>query len=110
MVYLSFGIPIDGVDVLSIFTGIVDLFGSSWVFFETAFVIFTAILFPTKSPISSAVFWIALSNAVFSASVGDIFCGIKNLWSKFTAQNVTQFFYKGKKSIALNINLISGFS
>ena len=39
-------------------------------FFET-FVILSAILLPVKSPVASAVFWIALFEAVFIASVVD---------------------------------------
>ena len=50
----------------------VSLFGNSFVnfFFETL-VILSAILLPIKSPASSAVFWIALFDAVFIASVVD---------------------------------------
>ena len=39
-------------------------------FFETL-VILSAILLPIKSPVASAVFWVALSEGVFIASVVD---------------------------------------
>ena len=39
-------------------------------FFETLFILW-AILLPIKSPVASAVFWIALFDAVFMESVVD---------------------------------------
>ena len=69
--YFSFGIPVDCVNVSSICVG--DLLASSRVVFEAAFVNFSAILLRTKSPVASAFFWIALFEAVLSASVADFF-------------------------------------
>ena len=55
--YFSFGSAIGGfVDVSFIFVGIVDLLGSPRVFFEAAFVIYSEILFPTRSPDTSIAF------------------------------------------------------
>ena len=57
--YLSFGASDSS--LASLFCGFLD-------FLETL-VILSAILLPIKSPIASAVFWIALFEAVFIASV-----------------------------------------
>ena len=47
---------------------------ASLFFFETL-VILSAVLLPKKSPVASAVFWIALFEAVFIASVVDfLYC------------------------------------
>ena len=48
-------------------------------FFETL-VILSAILLPIKSPIASAVFWIALFQAVFIVSVVDFLAVSKRFW------------------------------
>ena len=60
---LSFGASDSS--LASLFCGFLD-------FLETL-VILSAILLPIKSPVSSAVFWIALFEAVFIASVADFF-------------------------------------
>ena len=49
----------------------VSSFGNSFVDFFETLVILSAILLPIKSPVASAVFWIALFEAVFIASVVD---------------------------------------
>ena len=48
-------------------------------FFETL-VILSAILLPIKSPVASAVFWIALFEGVFIASVVDFLAVWKMFW------------------------------
>ena len=48
-------------------------------FFETL-VILSAILLPIKSPVASAVFWIALFQAVFIVSVVDFLAVSKRFW------------------------------
>ena len=48
-----------------------SLFCNSLVDFFEALVILSAILLPIKSPVASAVFWIALFDAAFIASVVD---------------------------------------
>ena len=48
-------------------------------FFETL-VILSAILLPIKAPVVSAVFWIALSDAVFIASVVDLLALSRSFW------------------------------
>ena len=61
--YLSFGASDSS--LASLFCGFLD-------FLETL-VILSAILLPIKSPVASAVFWIAFYEAVFIASVVDFF-------------------------------------
>ena len=61
--YLSLSITSSFVTIPELFCGNV---------FET-FVIHSAILFPIKSPVASAVFWISLFKAVLSPSVADVF-------------------------------------
>ena len=70
--HFFFGIPIACTNVSSIRAG--DLSGSSQVVFEPAFLIFFVILFPIKSPVASEVFWIALLEAVLSASIAGFLC------------------------------------
>ena len=48
-------------------------------FFETLFILW-AILQPIKSPVASAVFWIALFDAVFMASVVDFLALSRSFW------------------------------
>ena len=45
-----------------------------------ALVILSAISFPSKSPVASAVFWIALFEAVLSASVADYLTWSRSFW------------------------------
>ena len=65
--YLSFGIPVACTNILSICMA-VEFLGSSRIFTEVAFVIFSAILLPTRSPVPSAAYWIALYDAVLRAA------------------------------------------
>ena len=53
---------------------LVSLFGNSLLDFLETLVILSAILLPIKSPAASAVFWIALFESVFIASVVDFDC------------------------------------
>ena len=48
-------------------------------FFETL-VILSAILLPIKSTVASAVFWVALFEAVFIASAVDFLAVSRNFW------------------------------
>ena len=43
-------------------------------------VILSAILLPIKSPVGSVVFWIALFDAVFNASVVDFLAKSRSFW------------------------------
>ena len=43
-------------------------------------VILSSILLPIKSPVASAVFWIAFSEAVFIASAVDFLALSRNFW------------------------------
>ena len=64
-IYLFLGVAI------STFTS-VSSFGNSFVdFFLETLVILSAILLPIKSPVASAIFWIALFDSVFISSVVD---------------------------------------
>ena len=47
--------------------------------FET-FIILSAIFLPIKSPVASAVFWIALFEAVLSASISDCLASSRRFW------------------------------
>ena len=58
--FLSFGIRTGCIDVSPVPKGIINLLGASLVLFEAAFVTLPTILFPTKSPVNFAVFWISL--------------------------------------------------
>ena len=49
-------------------------------FFLETLVILSAILLPIKSPVASAVFWIALFEAVFIASVIDFLALSRTFW------------------------------
>ena len=63
------------------FVSSVSSFGNSLedFFFETL-VILSGTLLPTKSPDASAVFWIALANAVFIAPVVDFLALSRSFW------------------------------
>ena len=78
--YLSFGASASDSSLASLFCerNFVEKF------FETL-VILSAILLPIKSPVASAVFWIALFEPVFIVSVVDFFYTIKKCLIKFTA-------------------------
>ena len=66
--YISFGITRSVCKVeLNLFIELV-----SGTFSDEVFVILSAILLPIKSPIASNVFWIALFEVVFSASVATL--------------------------------------
>ena len=62
-IYLSFGISLSFSSIFEAFCG--------WISFEDfeILVILSAILLPIRSPVASEVFWIALFEAVFIASV-----------------------------------------
>lgn len=99
---LLFGIFIDCVIILSIRE--TSFLVSSRIFFEAAFVIFSEILFQTKSC------FMALFEAVLSASVVDVFVLSRSFFSILTAQTFIHVFCKEWKSRAFDINLISGVS
>ena len=66
--YISFGITRSVCKVeLNLFIELV-----SGTFSDEVFVILSAILLPVKSPIASNLFWIALFEVVFSASVATL--------------------------------------
>ena len=65
--YLSFGTCISS-------------FCSSLEDFFEKFTILSALLLPIKSPVASAVFWIALFEAVFIASVADCLALSRSFW------------------------------
>ena len=66
--YISFGITRSVCKVeLNLFIELV-----SGTFSDEVFVILSAILLPIKSPIASNLFWIALFEVVFSASVATL--------------------------------------
>ena len=56
---------------LGISVGCADLSGSSRV--EAVFLVFSTILFPTRSPIASTVFWVAVFGPVLTTMVADFF-------------------------------------
>ena len=51
--YFFFGIPLDCINTSSVCVDVINFPGSSWVLFEAAFVIFSGILFPTRSEVVS---------------------------------------------------------
>ena len=55
-IYFRFVISTGCTDISSICAGIVNLLGSSRKLFEATFVVFSAIIFPTRSPFSPAGF------------------------------------------------------
>ena len=65
----------------------VSLFYNSLADFFETLVILSAILLPIRSPVASAVFWIALFDAVFIASVVDFLA----LWKVFDNINYLNF-------------------
>ena len=56
------------------------------------FVVLPAILLPIKSPVASADFWIALFEAVLSASVADCLAKLKSFFNVFTGYVFTYIF------------------
>ena len=61
-------------DMYLLFGASISLFCNSLGNFFETLVILSAILLPIKLPVASAVFWIALFEAVFIASVDHIYC------------------------------------
>ena len=81
-IYLSLGVSL----WLSIFS--VTFITISILFYGEilkTFVIILAVLLPTRSPVASAVFWIAFSEAILSASYGGLFSMIRKVFAVFTA-------------------------
>ena len=64
--------------------------------FVETLVILSAILLTIKSPVASAVFWIAVFEAVFIASVVDFFFLLRNFWPYLLLNCVPMFFAKEK--------------
>ena len=69
---LSFGISLSNLSVIAS-----ELF---WGEFFEAFVILPALLLPIKSPVASAVFWIALFETVYNAFVAGCLPWSKSFW------------------------------
>ena len=65
--YFSFGIPLGAPINFSY------LCADGYPIKQLSVVTFSAIWHPTKSPVSSTIFWIPLFETVFSASVADLF-------------------------------------
>ena len=61
-------------------TSSVSLFGNSFADFFDMLVVLSAILLLIKSPVPSAVFWIALFDAVSIASVVDFLVLSRSFW------------------------------
>ena len=74
-IYLSLGISLSSPIFSSSFVTVSGLLYSK--IFET-FVILTRLLLPIKSPVASAVFWTALFEAVFNASIADCLAGSRS--------------------------------
>ena len=70
-IYLSFGFSIS---LLAL------LFCNSLEYFFETLVILSAVLLPIKSAVASAVFWIALFEAVFIASAVDVLALSRSFW------------------------------
>ena len=66
--------------MLVISTSSISLFGNTLSDFFETLVILSAILLPIKSPVASAIFWIALFQAVFIVSVVDFLAVSKRFW------------------------------
>lgn len=77
-IYISLGITVGFTDVSSIWMA-VDFLWSSRVLFEASLVVFSVILFTTRSPVTSAFFFFDyhLSEAVLRELVAD------NLWCQY---------------------------
>ena len=64
-------------------------------FFETL-VILSTIFLPIKTPVASAVFWTALFEAVFIASVVDILAPSRSFWPYLLLKFLPLFLAKDK--------------
>ena len=69
-------------------------------FFET-FIILSTILLPVKSPVASAVLWIVLYEAVFTASVVDFFAPSRSFWPYLLLKFLPTFLAKDKNPYPL---------
>ena len=81
--------------------------------FETLAILW-AILLPIKSPVASPVFWIALFEAVFVASVVDFLGLSRSFWLYLLFKFLPMFLAKGKNPdpftyVISQFNLISHF-
>lgn len=93
--YLSLGIPVGCTDVSSICTA-VDFLGSLRELIGTAFTIFSVILFPTRLPVVSAVFRIALFESVLKRLVAEFFVVSSSFCLYLLFRALPMFFAKDK--------------
>ena len=87
--YLFFGVTLTT-------SSSVSLFCNSFADFFEALVILSAIFLPIKSPVASAVFWIALFKAALIASSADFLALSRNFWPYLLLKFLTMFFAKDK--------------
>ena len=78
-------------------------------FFETL-IILSAILLPIKSSVASAIFWIALFDAVFIASVVDYLAISGSFWLYLLLKFFTYVISKRQKSISFYIYALFCFN
>ena len=76
-------------------------------FFETL-VILSAILLPIRSPVASAVFWIALFEAVFIVSVVDFLALSRSFWLYLLLKVSRMFLAKDKNPYSFTYILSLG--
>ena len=94
--------------VLSTFIS-VPSFGNSFVDFFKTLAILSAILLPIKSPVASAVFWIALFDAAFIASAVDFLALSRSFWPYYLLLKfLLMFLAKDKNSYAFTYILSFG--
>ena len=71
-------------------------------------VVLSAILLPTKSPVAYAVFWTALCDAVFIASLADFLAVSINFWLYLLLKFLPMFLAKDKNPYPLTYILSHG--
>ena len=76
----------------------VSLFCNSLADFFETLVILSAILLPIKSPVAFAVFWIALFDAVFIASVVGFLALSRSFWPYLLLKFLPMFLAKDKNA------------
>ena len=81
---------------LSFYVSVVDAMDLLEVFCNGALVILSAILFPTRSPVASAVFWSTRFEAVVSAFVANFFVMSRSFCPYLMLRFLPMFFAKDK--------------
>ena len=71
-------------------------------------VVLSAILLPIKSPVAYAVFWTALCDAVFIASLADFLAVSINFWLYLLLKFLSMFLAKDKNPYPLTYILSHG--